>query len=1134
MAFRHRPNFYLQFARHIMNDINGQAAWRLGYLTDLNVLPDYEEGYRYYSDQTRGAPVDEAGNPIYYTAPKSWTAAQNDGQRWRFCLLQAAEYSPALKRQVRLDFADFLRQQFDVETMAQWGYFGRGADDSDDAAPGKEGPFSVSTLAEDETIARLANGIKRFKLPEEFNFIHIYQQLAKDGTDKHAEESLSMLATLFTNRQQYARAADYWKENLTRFGDYSNGSKKQRLDEILNNWGTFEGATPLPAGTAATLDFRFRNGKKVSFEAFEINTVKLLEDIKGYIKSHPKPPLDWQRMDPGQIGYRLVEQNQKQYLGKQTAQWNLDLEPRKNHFDRRITVKTPLKAAGAYFITAKMDGGGGGNTSRIVLWIADTAIVRKNLDGGVYYFVADAVTGAPIPNANLDFFGYQQRWLQNGQYALDTDAFTKQTDADGQAIVGPDKLQQNFNWLVTATTAEGRLAYQGFSGAWIGHYSDQFDYQYNLTKVFVMTDRPVYRPGQTVRYKFWIGKTQFDKDGKSPFMDQHFNVEIRDPKNEKVTEKNFVADEFGGFDGSYVLPKDATLGEWNLSTPNLGGGGFRVEEYKKPEFEVKIDAPSDPVMLGEKISATIVAKYYFGAPVTSAKVKYKIVRTELDARWFPFGRWDWFYEPGYWWFGCDYTWYPGWANWGCARPFHNWWGWWQPKQPEVVAENEMPVGPDGTVKVEIDTALAKAIHGDTDHKYEITAEVTDQSRRTIVGVGSVLVARKPFKVYAWVDRGYYQVGDQINADFTAQTLDNKPVQGKATLKLLQVTYDKDLLPQEKPINEWSLPTDAEGHAKQTIKASTPGQYRLSYTVTDAAGHTIEGGYVFCVRGTGFDGKDFRFNDIELVTDKREYQPGEKVHLMINTNRADGTVLLFIRPANNIYLPPKVLRLKGKSTVEEIEIGKKDMPNIFIEAVTLSGAKVFQEVREVVVPPESRIINVTVTPSQSTYKPGEKAKVAIHLTGPDGLPFVGSTVLSIYDKAVEYISGGSNVPEIKAFFWKWRRTHYVQTETSLDRPSSQPDQIRRNHDGVPGRLRPDGGGFATRWSRDWKRWRWKWRNNANRRQQSHAHGRHDAQRHGHAKGRCRSAHGNESSTIIADGRKWFICRRRCDGYKGRCR
>ena len=80
-----------------------------------------------------------------------------------------------------------------------------------------------------------------------------------------------------------------------------------------------------------------------------------------------------------------------------------------------------------------------------------------------------------------------------------------------------------------------------------------------------------------------------------------------------------------------------------------------------------------------------------------------------------------------------------------------------------------------------------------------------------------------------------------------------------------------------------------------------GQYRLSYVVTDKAEHAIEGGYVFVVRGEGFDGNDFRFNDVELVPDKREYAPGEKVRLQVNTNRAglDGAA---VRAAGERRLP----------------------------------------------------------------------------------------------------------------------------------------------------------------------------------------------------------------------------------------
>ena len=552
----------------------------------------------------------------------------------------------------------------------------------------------------------------------------------------------------------------------------------------------------------------------------------------------------------------------------------------------------------------------------------------------------------------------------------------------------------------------------------------------------MITDRPVYRPKHKVKYKFWVRHAKYDRADTSDFANQKFSVRVNKPKGEKILEKTQTTDAYGGLDGEFLLAKDATLGRYRISlwrdpTHSVGGSYFRVEEYKKPEFEVTVEAPTEPVMLGEKIAATVKAKYYFGAPVTKAKVKYKVLRYDYSATWYPIAYWDWFYGPGYWWYAYDYVWYPGWRWWGCKRPHWWWWGT-RYSPPEVVIENEVPIGPDGTVKVEIDTAVAKEVHGDTDHKYQITAEVVDESRRTIVGTGNVMVARRPFKVYAWVNRGHYRVGDVIHASFNAQTLDNKPVKGKGVLRLLQITYDKKNKPVEAEVQKWDLDTNDEGRASIQMKAFKAGQYRLSYKVTDAKKHEIEGGYIFCIRGQGFDGSDFRFNNIELVTDKREYAPGDKVQLMVNTNRIGSTVLLFVRPTNGVYLPPKVIRMKGKSVTEQVAVVKKDMPNFFVEACTISSGKFYSEVREVIVPPEKRVLNVKVSPSAEKYKPGEKASVKLKLTDFAGKPFVGSLAVTMYDKAVEYISGGSNVPEIKAFFWKWRRRHRPRTESSLSR------------------------------------------------------------------------------------------------------
>ena len=331
----------------------------------------------------------------------------------------------------------------------------------------------------------------------------------------------------------------------------------------MGNWGLFEPLLTQPAGGAgATVDFRFRNGTKVSFEAYEIDTEKLLDDVKAYLKAAPNR-LDWEKVDIANLGYRLVEKNQKQYLSdKPVANWNLDLKPRANHWDRRITVATPLQKPGAYLLVGKMEGG---NVSRIVVWVADTVIVKKPLDKKPYYFVADAVTGQPVAKANLEFFGYKQEHIRDNTYRVDTKNFAEFTDADGQCMPDPKQHEQNYNWVIIATTPQGRLAYLGFTGAWYGGY---YDAEYNQTKVFVITDRPVYRPEQTVKFKFWVNQAKYDQEGKSPFAGKQFLVWVKDPKGEKVFEKELTADDYGGFDGELKLDKEATLGQYYIYLPH--------------------------------------------------------------------------------------------------------------------------------------------------------------------------------------------------------------------------------------------------------------------------------------------------------------------------------------------------------------------------------------------------------------------------------------------------------------------------------------------------------------------------------------------------------------------------------------
>jgi alpha-2-macroglobulin len=1027
-----------QFASYLLRQGNqGNEAWKLQYLTDLSQLPDYEEyEHHWFGGQQRGAPVDVEGTPIFHEIPESWDEAKSDGERWRWCLQQAVELDPKLRTPVLMDLALFHRQQFGVETLQQFSPWFRGATSPESQ---ESGTYALDTLEDHETIARLAVGVRRFPLPDEVNPIHLYQKIAEDPESGYGDTALHILAEMFENRRQYPRALEYWKEAVRQYGE--SDLRRQRINQIEGDWGEFDVSRTQAAGQGATVEFRFRNAKRVQFEAHAVQVEALLQDVKTYLRQNPQS-LEWQNINIGDIGWRLVENNETKYIGEQVAQWQLDLEPRPRHFDRRITVTTPLQKAGAYLLTARLSDG---NVTKSILWVADTALVQKRGLEGELYYVGDAESGKPISGANVEFFGYRQQRTRQGQLQTVTNNFAERSDASG--LVRPDRnrMGNNLQWMVIARTQAGGLAYIGFHGVWRGRVERE---RYREVKAFGITDRPVYRPGQTMHYKIWVGRATYDErlreSERSDFAGRKFELSLLDPRGEKVLTREVTADEYGGIEGEYLLPDDATLGVYRFQFPHQMPTSFRVEEYKKPEYEVTIDAPVEPVMLGETVSATIRAKYYFGSPVTRATVNYKITRTPHQESWFPSMPWDWCYGPGYWWFAYDYPWYPGWNEWsGCVRPVGHWW----PRRsdpPEVIAEQEVEIGEDGTVQVEIDTRLAKEIHGDQDHQYTIVVEVRDQSRRTIVGQGNILVAREPFKVYTWLNRGYYRAGDTVEANFLAQTLDRRPVTGKGVVTLYRIRYDEQRKPVETPVETWELDPDSDGRARLPFTAANPGQYRLAYQVTDQAEHTIEGGYLFTVTGTGFEGNRYRFAHLELIPDQREYRPGEKVRLQINTDRLDSTVLLFVRPVGGAYPTPQVLQISGQSTIHEIDIQSADMPNFYVEALTISGGRVHQEVKEIVVPPEQRILNVEVTPVEEELRPGEEATVSLQVTDFHGEKFVGSLAATIYDKSVEYISGGSNVPNIKEFFWKWRRSHYPQHQTNLTRTS-------RNH--VPPNQQP---------------------------------------------------------------------------------
>ena len=229
-------------------------------------------------------------------------------------------------------------------------------------------------------------------------------------------------------------------------------------------------------------------------------------------------------------------------------------------------------------------------------------------------------------------------------------------------------------------------------------YPQAHDDQYSQTKVFGITDRPVYRPKQTVHYKFWVRRVQFDLPDTSEFADREFEVAVRNPEYKTVFTAIKKTDAYGGIEGDYTLAADAPLGELRRRVGGARAAQGRAERLGRFSRRgvQKARVPGDrrgtrrAGRAGPKITATIRAKYYFGSPVTHATVRYSVLRSGEGGHWCPAMPWDWFYGQGYWWFANDYRWYPGWSEWGWPQTAD---GWWRPGSGRTGA-HRLPNGAD--------------------------------------------------------------------------------------------------------------------------------------------------------------------------------------------------------------------------------------------------------------------------------------------------------------------------------------------------------------------------------------------------------------------------------------------------------
>jgi hypothetical protein len=304
--------------------------------------------------------------------------------------------------------------------------------------------------------------------------------------------------------------------------------------------------------------------------------------------------------------------------------WSCVLPAATNYQKRTVHITPPadLKPGYYYLLFSHRPDFSGTNSNRIDMspfWVSKLAlIVRPRYGTGIIEgLVLDAQSGAPIPGAkvggwvhgNSRFFG--ERWRALGAVATDTN--------------GCFRIPANHEkFLLTA-------AYRGDKVAMVNTVdSCRHERKWPVAETVLFTDRNLYRPGQMVRYKGICLQSDQAKANYAVRAGTRVTVILRDPNNEEVARQMHTASAYGSFDGSFVIPRNRGTGSMSIATDDEERS-FNVEEYKRPKFQVAVDAPAEPAKLGARVTVTGQATAYSGAAMAGATVRYRVARIGDDA-----------------------------------------------------------------------------------------------------------------------------------------------------------------------------------------------------------------------------------------------------------------------------------------------------------------------------------------------------------------------------------------------------------------------------------------------------------------------------------------------------------------------
>ncbi len=643
-----------------------------------------------------------------------------------------------------------------------------------------------------------------------------------------------------------------------------------------------------------------------------------------------------------------------------------------------------------------------------VLVSSNTHLTLKLSSTWAFVWALDLRTNAPVSGATVGIYDRSGALLVSGQ-----------TDADGifqSAIPAQKSLYSSYFAMIgqpgdpdfALSLSNWNMGIEGYDFGLSTDYSSAPE-----VDTYTYTDRPIYRPGQTVYFRVLVHQAYNGRY--SPAYLESLPITMYDHNNNAILEKDYPVSSFGTLHGEYPLSEDAQPGTYQIST-GYGYLSFDVAEYRKPEINMQVGMSNeeDDMLADAELNAQVEARYFFDAPAG-----------DLPLNWELYKRRAYFYLPGYRVGPSSNSWlYPSWMSYGSYFGEH-------------VDSGEGQTDAEGKLALDFEIPPEEYIQN-----YTLEATITDESGYPISARAEITVHPAEYYIGVRPDTWMGRAGEEINFEALTVDWEQHPTPDRELTAIFQkVTWLREesnhpygfpsFTPQYEEISNVNFRTGSDGVARLAFIPPDSGTYQLEVSGDEGALTQV----LVWVGGQGQAVWPNMPNQrLQITADREDYLPGDTAEIFIPNPFGSGTQAL-VTVERSFVSRYYRLDLDEAGVTVSIPLGEEDAPNVFVSVSLIgendSGWLDFRQgYVDLPVSPAAFELNLEVLAMHAGevvscedsmtcpahLEPRQEVTFDLRVTDADGQPVVGEFSLAVADLAALALAD-PNSREIFDFYYR---------------------------------------------------------------------------------------------------------------------